>query len=168
MALRKKKSESTCDALAVPQTAGKSHPFLSLSSYSPSHGDMELYKSLREAIPVIDAAIYKLIRLLGSFRVNCTDERAEEELENFLGSVNVGGTRRGIDVFSALSWAVGSLQQRETPYPSSYPGQKPLWNAKTRVANTSPIFNPSPTPMGRSKSWKKCTGRPLRPIISWD
>jgi hypothetical protein len=99
LALRKKKSESTCDALAVPQTAGKSHPFLSLSSYSPSHGDMELYKSLREAIPVIDAAIYKLIRLLGSFRVNCTDERAEEELKNFLGSVNVGGTRRGIDAF---------------------------------------------------------------------
>lgn len=99
LALRKKKSESTCDALAVPQTAGKAHPFLPLSSYSPSHGDMELYKSLREAIPVIDAAIYKLIRLLGSFSVTCSDKEAEEELKSFLSSVNVGGTRRGIDAF---------------------------------------------------------------------
>ena len=99
MALRKKKSESTCDAIAVPQTAGKAHPFLSLSSYSPTVNDMELYRSLREGIPIIDAAIYKLIRLLGNFEVNCENKTAEDELKKFLDSVNVGGTRRGIDAF---------------------------------------------------------------------
>lgn len=99
MALRKKKNESTCDTVAVPQTGGNSHPFKSLSSYSPTTPDMELYKSLREAIPVIDAAIYKLIRLLGDFEVKCSDERAERELSEFLKSVNVGGTRQGISAF---------------------------------------------------------------------
>lgn len=99
MALRKKKSESTCDAIAVPQTSGKTHPFLSLASYNPTTHDMELYKSLREAIPVIDAAIFKLVRLIGSFEVKCDNERAETELKHFLDSVNVGGTRHGIDAF---------------------------------------------------------------------
>lgn len=99
MALRKKKNESTCDAVAVPQTGGNSHPFMSLSYYNPTSPDMELYKSLREAIPVIDAALFKLIRLLGSFQVLCDNKKAEKELKDFLQSVNVGGTRCGIDAF---------------------------------------------------------------------
>ena len=40
---------------------------------------MELYRSLREGIPVIDAAIYKLIRLLGNFEIICSDEKAERD-----------------------------------------------------------------------------------------
>lgn len=99
MALRKKKNESTCDAIAVPQTGGKVHPFLPISAYTPASPNMELYKSLRESIPVIDAALFKLIRLLGNFKVLCSDETAEKELETFLQNVNVGGTRRGIDAF---------------------------------------------------------------------
>ena len=99
MALRKKKNESTCDTLAVPQTAGKTHPFLPLSSYNPTVSDAELYRSLREAVPVIDAAIFKLTRLLGSFAVSCSNEKAERELKDFLDNVNVSGTRRGIDAF---------------------------------------------------------------------
>ena len=99
MALRKKKNESTCDTVAVPQTGGNSHPFMSLSSYNPTSPDMELYRSLREAIPVIDAALYKLIRLLGNFEIICSDKEAEKELRDFLQSVNVGGTRQGINAF---------------------------------------------------------------------
>ena len=72
---------------------------MSLSSYNPTSPDMELYKSLREAIPVIDAALFKLIRLLGSFQVLCDNKKAEKELKDFLQSVNVGGTRCGIDAF---------------------------------------------------------------------
>lgn len=99
MALRKKKNESTCDTVAVPQTGGNSHPFMSLSSYNPTSPDMELYRNLREAIPVIDAALYKLIRLLGNFEIICSDKEAEKELRDFLQSVNVGGTRQGINAF---------------------------------------------------------------------
>ena len=101
MALRKKKkSESAESAIAVPQTGRNSHPFLSLSSYIPGFSnDAELYKSLREAVPIIDAAIGKLVRLLGTFSIKCEDEYAEESLERFLSQVDVGGTRKGIYAF---------------------------------------------------------------------
>ncbi len=100
MALKRKKQEAKEEVLAVPQTGKKTHPFHSLSSYYPSSAaDYELYRSLREAVPVIDAAIYKLVRLLGSFDVYCDNKKAEKELRSFLENVNVGGTRRGISAF---------------------------------------------------------------------
>ena len=51
-------------------------PFSALDSYSPPpylNGD--LFSTLREAIPIIDTAIYKLVRLTGGFQVVCADER---------------------------------------------------------------------------------------------
>lgn len=95
-----KKAKPEKSAVAVPQTGKNAHPFLSLSSYSPQlASDMTLYKSLREAIPIIDAAIYKIIRLMGNFQVECESEKATKSLRGFLQSVNVGGTRKGIDSF---------------------------------------------------------------------
>lgn len=101
MAIRKRKPVSDeKKALAAAQTAKKNHPFLSLSSYIPGmKNDFELYKTLREAVPIIDAAIGKLVRLLGSFDVTCDNPTAERELRLFLKNVNVGGTRKGIDAF---------------------------------------------------------------------
>lgn len=101
MPIGKRKKESPESAVvAVPQTVNSSHPFLTLNNYNPmSTSDMALYKSLREAIPIIDASIYKLIRLIGTFRVTCEDETAQKLLRNFLRDVNVGGTRQGIDAF---------------------------------------------------------------------
>lgn len=97
---KKKKSGSKETAIAVPQTGKSNHPFLSLSSYIPGFsGNTELYKSLREAVPIIDAAIGKLVRLLGTFSVKCESKYAEESLEHFLSEVDVGGTRKGIYAF---------------------------------------------------------------------
>ncbi len=101
MALGKhKKNSEVREVVAVPQTGNKSHPFSSLSAYMPSSPvDTRLYSGLREAVPVIDAAISKLVRLLGEFRVVCDDAAAEKELSYFLENVNVGGTRQGINAF---------------------------------------------------------------------
>lgn len=101
MAIGKRKKEAPESAVvAVPQTSGAKHPFLTLQNYNPlSTADMALYKSLREAIPIIDAAIYKLIRLIGTFEVKCESREAEQLLGDFLKTVNVGGTRQGIDAF---------------------------------------------------------------------
>lgn len=101
MAIRKRKKEnSTADTLAVPQTGKSNHPFLPLCNYSPlNSGDMSLYSSLREAVPVIDAAIMKIVRLLGSFEVKCDNENTERELKHFLSCVKVGSSKRGIDSF---------------------------------------------------------------------
>lgn len=101
MALGKRKKASEIrEVVAVPQTGSTAHPFSSLSSYMPSSPvDTRLYTGLREAVPVIDAAISKLVRLLGEFRVVCDDGQAERELTYFLENVNVGGTRQGINAF---------------------------------------------------------------------
>lgn len=96
---RKKKTE-TKEVMAVPQTSVSSHPFSSLSGYMPCAAiDTKLYMSLREAVPLIDAAISKLVRLLGSFEVECDDKAAQRSLGDFLENVSVGGTRKGIDAF---------------------------------------------------------------------
>ena len=60
---------------------------------------MRLYRSIREAIPIVDAAILKLIRLTGGFSVHCEDKKAEKELTDFLRNVNAGRGRTGIDAF---------------------------------------------------------------------
>ena len=97
---KNKKQKPQSDVVSVPQTGKTAHPFLSLSSYMPySTADYSLYRSLREAVPIIDAAIMKTVRLLGTFQVKCSDENVELHLKNFLSRVNVGGTRNGIDAF---------------------------------------------------------------------
>lgn len=95
----KKQAQST-QALAVPQTGKSTHPFFALGSYAPESGcDAALYRALREAVPVIDAAIMKTVRLLGSFNVICENKSAQKYLDEFLQNVNVGGTRQGIGAF---------------------------------------------------------------------
>ncbi len=76
------------------------HPFLELENYSPyERKQSELYSSLREAVPVIDAAINKLIRLIGTFKVECEDKRATEKLNRFLSNVQVNSGSTGINQF---------------------------------------------------------------------
>ncbi len=104
MAIGKNKKHKTVkNALAVPQTGRKSHPFNLLGSYTPMHNaDMSLYKALREAIPVIDAAILKIVRLMGGFEAVCESKEATQALSAFLRNVNVGGTQQGIDSFMSV------------------------------------------------------------------
>ena len=60
---------------------------------------MRLYYALREAVPVIDAAIFKIVRLTGGFRVECTDSAAQTAIDEFIESVPVGGNRQGVSAF---------------------------------------------------------------------
>ncbi len=77
-----------------------SHPFQSLLNYSPfSDTEYELYTSLREAIPIIDGAIGKLVRLTGNFTIKCKNKEAEKSLKIFLDNVNVNGTSTGVMSF---------------------------------------------------------------------
>ncbi len=86
-------------SVPVAQTANR-HPFGMLDGYVPLGApQLRLYKALREAVPVIDAAIFKLVRLTGSFSVECSDKRAQEAIDEFLESVPVGGNRQGISAF---------------------------------------------------------------------
>lgn len=101
MALRRKtEKEEPRDAFCVPQTYPRKHPYSSLlDAEVTGKADVRLYSTLRDAIPIIDAAISKLVRLLGTFEVTCTDKKAERELQQFLKTVPVGTFSRGINAF---------------------------------------------------------------------
>lgn len=62
--------------------------------------EKELYDRLRFAVPVIDAAIMKVIRLTGGFHVICSDEELQEELDRFLENVPVGVSGRSVGCFA--------------------------------------------------------------------
>ncbi len=90
----KKKTEAPVTAQL---RLGSTHPFGSLRSYVPLGGGEErIYRELRSAVPVVDAAILKLVRLCGGFRVKC---RQEQKLAEFLRTVPCGRGQEGIDAF---------------------------------------------------------------------
>ncbi len=100
MGIFKKRNASRIAAPAV-QTKNR-HPFGILDGYVPlGIAQNRLYYALREAVPVIDAAIFKTVRLTGSFRAECSDKRAQKELGDFLMNVPVGGNRQGISAFTS-------------------------------------------------------------------
>ena len=66
---------------------------------SPDYYHAGLYYALREAVPVIDAAVTKLVRLTGGFSVHCADRRAQDYLDGFLRRVPVNGCSTGIENF---------------------------------------------------------------------
>lgn len=70
--------------------------FSSVSPLSP--GQEELFYSLRRSVPLLDAAIYKLVHLTGGFRVECDDGRAGRLLEDFVRNVPSPG-RTGLQSF---------------------------------------------------------------------
>ncbi len=77
-----------------------SHPFSLIDSYSPyMQKQLELYESLREAVPIIDAAISKLTRLIGTFSVECCDKNAQTALDDFLNNVRVNSCSSGFMSF---------------------------------------------------------------------
>ncbi len=96
-----KKKEKSKGPVAVCQLrSGRGHPFSSLSSLSClGAGEARIYRQLREAVPVLDAAVGKLVRLSGGFSVRCRSAAAQQELEEFLRSVPCGYGQVGFDSF---------------------------------------------------------------------
>ncbi len=87
-------------APAVQVRRGEGHPFGALERYVPlQSGEMALYRAIREAVPIVDAAIWKLIRLCGGLTVRCTDQAAQRGLEEFFRTVDTGWGQRGVQAF---------------------------------------------------------------------
>ena len=75
-------------------------PFGLLRDHVPlSSGELRLYRTVREAVPVVDAAIYKLIRMAGGVAAACGERAAERELNEFLRTVPAGRGQYGINAF---------------------------------------------------------------------
>ncbi|MEY8401774.1 serine/threonine protein phosphatase [Oscillospiraceae bacterium 44-34] len=79
---------------------GEGQPFGALDRYVPlKTGETALYRAIREGVPIIDAAIWKLVRLCGGVGVRCADPGAQAGLEEFFRTVDVGWGQRGVQAF---------------------------------------------------------------------
>lgn len=98
--IRKREKESEISSSTVQTGRASSHPFTMLESYIPlTDCQSQLYMAMREAVPIIDAAIFKLVRLVGGFKIKCRSEESQEALDEFLATVCVNGTSVGVDAF---------------------------------------------------------------------
>jgi len=95
----KRKKEPGAAATVQLREEGR-QPFGLLAGCVPMQDREEsLYRMVRETVPVVDAAIWKLVRLSGGVDVCCRDKRAEEGLRAFLQTVNIGRGQQGINAF---------------------------------------------------------------------
>ena len=93
-----KKREKPVAAAATAQIA-RAAP-LPLGGCVPlRRGDTQLYRAIREAVPLVDACICKIIRLCGGVTAQCQDPAADKELKQFLEQVDVGRGQRGVNAF---------------------------------------------------------------------
>ena len=100
---KKTKPENGKECFPVPQTYKSTHPYSHLGNiFSSPKNHFKVYSELREAVPVIDAAIMKLVRLIGSFHVECFNKRAQWELDSFLQSIKVSSSSAGINSFISV------------------------------------------------------------------
>jgi len=97
MIIKKRKPQPVAQAV---QTCASASPFTALNSYVPlQSGENRLYAALREAVPMIDAGIDKILRLIGTFEIGCGDKSAEYALNSFLRNVKVNSTEAGVQSF---------------------------------------------------------------------
>lgn len=95
-----KKKNDLAAVQTAPSTTNYKHPFSALNRYVPlSSTELRLYSTLKEAVPIIDAAISKIVRLVGNFRVKCEDQEVEFLLNNFLNLVKVNSSGQGVGCF---------------------------------------------------------------------
>lgn len=87
-------------AQAVQLRGREQHPFTGLRGFTPQRsGELRLYQAVREAVPVVDAAVCKLIRLSGGVQVSCEDAEMDGKMQQFLERVPVGRGQFGINAF---------------------------------------------------------------------
>ena len=81
---RQKKTGKGPTAPVVQLRREEGHPFSALNGYQPLvDREVTLYRSIREAVPIVDAAIWKLVRLCGGVQPVARDPAAQRELERF-------------------------------------------------------------------------------------
>ena len=103
-----KRKEATPVAAVCQLRNADVHPFGALRSFIPlGTGEERMYRQLREAVPVLDAAVGKLVRLTGGFQVQCRSKESQQRLAQFLRTVPCGYGQQGIDQF--LSCYLDSL-----------------------------------------------------------
>lgn len=127
---------------SVQTSAYSAHPFWHINSYYPLSADNRIYSQLRESVPIIDAAISKIVRLVNDFWFETGDEQLDEEMNSFFEQISVGGNQTGIFAFTSTylselityGSAVGEMLADDNAFYALYNGELPALEVK-RAAN---------------------------------
>lgn len=91
-----RKSKTLPDVASTVSGRTNSSDFFSgVNSY-----ENQLYENLRINVPIIDACINKIIRLTGNYTLKASDERYQNELDNFVNNVKVGAWGQSLYTFT--------------------------------------------------------------------
>lgn len=102
MKFGRKKRSISAKTPAVVQTVSKQKQSDSLyfSRFeTQSKAERELYLSLRESVPVIDAAICKIVRLIGKFKIVTENTGCQKIADDFVRNVKTNGSSKGMNNF---------------------------------------------------------------------
>ena len=100
MALFNFQNKKTSDfRIQTAVSDGYQNDFSSFLKTSRSVCERSLYKSLKDSIPIIDAAISKIIRLMGDFKIKTDSPIIDEQVNGFLKSIRVNACETGIHSF---------------------------------------------------------------------
>lgn len=96
-----RKKQASPPALPVAQTVPRGFQSSNAWLYGEvqSHAERALYASLRQSVPLIDAALGKIVRLIGSFRVVTEDSAAQAFADDLLENVRTNGGAAGLTAF---------------------------------------------------------------------
>ena len=94
-----KKTEQARTGLATQLRSGDLWFSLTDGTFTLGGGEAQVYRAMREAVPILDAAIGKLVRLTGGLTVECDDKQAQRELRRFLQRVPIGRGQYGLECF---------------------------------------------------------------------
>ena len=96
----KKKKPIPAAVQTAPCPCPHNYPFTAIEKYTGLSGpEIKLYKTLREAVPIIDAAISKILRLTGEFKIECEYEQLQEKINNFITNIQVNSCSKNANGF---------------------------------------------------------------------
>ncbi len=136
----------------------------SFFSHSLINSNNSIYLELRRQIPIIDAAINKIVRLVGGFRFETGDKNVDDAINNFFDNINVCGNQRGIHSFvdnylnQLLTYgcAIGEIISDENGIYALYNGEIDVIDVNRKKDSLClEFFNTSVTPAQKIKDDSK-------------
>ena len=70
--------------ICTQTSPSNSSVFADIEADSVTQLDLKNYKTIRDSIPIVDAAISKIIRLIGGFKIDTSNPIISKQVNNFL------------------------------------------------------------------------------------
>ena len=96
-------------AAAVQTSAFSNRRYARMGSFANLGLNNRVYRSLRENVPVIDAAVLKIIRLMNDFTFETGSAAIDAEMNGFFEAVDVGGNQTGFSAEKTIRSCLGSF-----------------------------------------------------------